>query len=610
MRAAGSELRDRYRRWKWALLALCGLSFALTTFAAADLFGIGSRPWFGWWDATTAIVAPYTLAVEQPRPGGASARAGLRSGDRIDLREQTLDGRVAIVYQPFGGRPTRLTVHRDDTTLHFAVLPSSVWEGAALFKVTVQLAWILACFWFALCATLIVRRRWWQRDAAILALVLLCITGQTLDPNLIAIPNPALALACMVFARACLTTASWLLVQLTSAYGVRSTWRSNLERIAYGAILLGFATDLAATFGLVTLHIDPLPYVFRNSVLRYGIDVTVWLLVTALASIAVAQTSQSDRPRTAWLLLPLPIGLLTSMIGQSLSVFTSSWFAVVAIQSGWSGGVWLLGALVVTYALLKRRVLDFEFVLSRTIVVGTVSLIVVGSFALLEWLLGTALVGVSHATGLVANGILALVLGLSLNPLQKRVDALVDAVLFRKRYDDERSLLDFSKEAAYVTDSEMLLDLAIGKIQHHTDARSAALMIEENDAFSAVRAFGDAPPAVNENDEAVLALKTWHKPLDPHHYSTRLRGALALPMLTRGRLFGLLLLGERAGGEAYAPDEVEALSQFAHGVGSALDTLTYRADPSSAALQESIASMRDAILSLRAVIVERTDVRS
>ena len=47
-------------------------------------------------------------------------------------------------------------------------------------------------------------------------------------------------------------------------------------------------------------------------------------------------------------------------------------------------------------------------------------------------------------------------------------------------------------------------------------------------------------------------------------------------MLARGRLLGILLLGERAGGEAYAPDEVEALSQFAHGVGSALDALADR----------------------------------
>jgi len=42
-----------------------------------------------------------------------------------------------------------------------------------------------------------------------------------------------------------------------------------------------------------------------------------------------------------------------------------------------------------------------------------------------------------------------------------------------------------------------------------------------------------------------------------------MRGALAPPMLARGRLLGAIVLGERIGGEAYAPDEIEALLQFA-----------------------------------------------
>jgi hypothetical protein len=61
-------------------------------------------------------------------------------------------------------------------------------------------------------------------------------------------------------------------------------------------------------------------------------------------------------------------------------------------------------------------------------------------------------------------------------------------------------------------------------------------------------------------------------------------------MLSRGKLLGLLLLGERAGGEAYAPDEVDALSQFVRGVGSALDALGGTGGDSIGALKETIAS--------------------
>ena len=59
-------------------------------------------------------------------------------------------------------------------------------------------------------------------------------------------------------------------------------------------------------------------------------------------------------------------------------------------------------------------------------------------------------------------------------------------------------------------------------------------------------------------------------------------------MVARGHLIGVILLGERAGGEAYAPDEVHALEQFARGVGSALETLATTDRGSPPAFQQSM----------------------
>jgi hypothetical protein len=259
------------------------------------------------------------------------------------------------------------------------------------------------------------------------------------------------------------------------------------------------------------------------------------------------------------------------------------------------------GALAVTYALLRRRVLDLGFFLSRTIVVATISLIVVAAFVLLEWMLGNVVAGVSHTTGIVANAVLALVLGLSLHFIHQRVDAAVDAIFFRKRHEDEQSLRDYAKEAAFITDVPVLLDQTIGRLERHTDARGAAILMDGAGVFTSARSYGDSQRVpVSENDEAILALKAWHRPVDPHHYKTDLHGALALPMLARGRLLGVLLLDERTGGESYAPDEVEALSTLAHGVGSSLDALT--ANDSSA---NALLVLTDAIDGLRADIVQR-----
>jgi hypothetical protein len=62
-------------------------------------------------------------------------------------------------------------------------------------------------------------------------------------------------------------------------------------------------------------------------------------------------------------------------------------------------------------------------------------------------------------------------------------------------------------------------------------------------------------------------------------------------MLARGRLIAVLLLDERVRGEAYSPDDIEVLSQLAHGVGSALDALDERHGDSSADLRDLIAAL-------------------
>jgi len=590
-------------RWKWALLSLCALSFVATLAAAIDVFGLAARPWFGWWDANVAIAQPFTVVITQPRPLGASARSGLQAGDQIDLREQSLEARIAAVYQLMADRPTNLAVRRGPSSIPIRIVGSSIWEDAALWKLPPMGSWVLANLWFVLCAALIALRRWHNRDARTLAFVLLFTTGVVFEPTFVVVPSGAVAIVLLLGARSCATAASLLLVRLAAGFGERAGWRTALASVANLFILAGFLADLMLIAGLATLRVDPLPYLFRISPLKGALDVAVYSLVTATALAAVLAIPATRRPRAAWLLLPLPIAFLATVVFTTLATFIHSWFANVTVI-GIAEAIRLLGALIVTYALLNRRVLDFEFVLSRTLVVATVSLIVVAAFVLLDWVLGNLLSNVSHATGLVANGALALALGLSLNAMQRRVHGFLDAVLFRKRHEDERALLEFSREAASATELGPLLDRAIEHLEHHTAARGAAIFVEQDVSYAAVRSFGNSVRAlVAENDATILALKTWHKPLDPHRYITDVHGALALPMLERGRLNGVILLGERVGGEAYAPDEIEALSRFALGVGSAIAGLGGERDGSLASIHASLAAMSDAIAALRETLI-------
>ena len=573
------------------MLAGCAIALVWIVAVAVDSFGFFAKPWYGYWDAVVGTPPSQSslMTVRVPRADGASARAGLKDGDVLVLREQNFATRVSLFIQPTAGVPLDLVVRRvERPPFHVRFFAGTTWESEAVWKMLLVLPGIISSLWFIACAALIAIRVSTSFDARVLGATLLCLCSLPFNINSILVPNPTLSLLMYGFVQACGLAALTLLVLLSSHFGAQSRWRSWIAGAAYAAVALCAALYVQAHYAIVSNGNVWAPWIASSGDTSTQIPIIILLLATAVS--AVATTPGNDRPRIAWLLLPLPVALTVAMVSNFIAVAGASWYVLVGMEV-LAGIAMLLGALTVTYALLKRRVLDFEFVLGRTLVVATVSLIVVAAFILLEWLLGTVLTNVSHATGLIANGALALILGFSLRYIHARVDALVDAVLFRKRHNDERALRDFATEAQYVTDSQELLDRTMEMVRRHTDARNAAILCVDNGSYVTERSFGDGIGSlVPENDGAILALKAWHKPIDPHHYETALRGALALPVLSRGRLLGILVLGERAGGEAYAPDEIEALSQFARGVGSSLDALTSGDTESIGALKDAIAS--------------------
>jgi hypothetical protein len=64
-------------------------------------------------------------------------------------------------------------------------------------------------------------------------------------------------------------------------------------------------------------------------------------------------------------------------------------------------------------------------------------------------------------------------------------------------------------------------------------------------------------------------------------------------MVSRGTLFGVLVCGAKRSGEAYAPDESEALLALAHGVGTALDVLSAQRDQPNEIVLRELAALRE-----------------
>jgi hypothetical protein len=317
--------------------------------------------------------------------------------------------------------------------------------------------------------------------------------------------------------------------------------RRGILRLAIVAGVLSFLAYSAEYFPLINLPFNPIAVDIVSVV-----GPLVFPLVALLLAIFAAPAH--EKQRIAWVF----VGFFLFEIGLTIAAFAPGQLGALRIyQEVAFAGI----PLALTYAALARRMFDVGFVLNRAAVFAVVSAVIVGAFMLLEWALAKWFEDVSHATSLALNAALALGIGFSMRFVHQHVDHVIDAVFFRKRHENETALRRFGREAAFVTDRETLVDRTRCEILERTEASTVNIL---------------TPEELPENDPAVLALRAWHEPLDLGVYQTAIDGDYAFPMLAHGKFAGAIVCGEKRNAERYAPDEIDAISVLAHGVGLAL----------------------------------------
>ena len=373
--------------------------------------------------------------------------------------------------------------------------------------------------------------------------------------------------------------------------------RRITQWLCYAFLAIFTAIALVGTAGVITLRFDPLPFVEGNAGL---VSVAAAVLMAGLCGLlAIAASRGVERQRAVWTLVPLAAFFCFFIVGLFAA---SSSYAGTIIVGLVSTLVLLTAPVALTYAALSRRLIDVGFFLNRAAVFTIVSGIVVGVFILAEWAAGAWLASTTHVTSALIGMVVALGLGISLRYIHAYVERFVDRVFFRKRHEDELALRRFGHEASYISDRSTLLERAVRTVKEHTSASDAAILVRDGTASYAFATDG-RQAGVGENDPGIVALRAWNKPIDLHAFSdSQLRGEFAFPMISRGDLVGALICGAKRDGEAYAPDESEALLILAHGVGTALDTLSSRGNGEIESIRETQALMLHELRELRGAV--------
>lgn len=225
---------------------------------------------------------------------------------------------------------------------------------------------------------------------------------------------------------------------------------------------------------------------------------------------------------------------------------------------------------VLSYVVLRHRLIDLSLVVSRAAVFGTVSIVVVSAFVLAEWIVGklaeSRFPEGSH--GFAGQALVlaaALAIGLSARTIHLHVERRLNDMFFARRARALAHLRRFAHEADVVVKSGALLRLFYEAVCANTDASYAGIYLRDGATF--VLSHGsraDMPQGLDEDEPSIVQLRRWNEPYERERDERAFSEALIIPMTVHGTLFGLLVCGPKKERTHFAGDEIDALAQAAH----------------------------------------------
>ena len=302
-------------------------------------------------------------------------------------------------------------------------------------------------------------------------------------------------------------------------------------------------------------------------------------MVLTLASVAEGwqQTSGQVRQRHMWLFLSFLVPAIPSTLIWMPSTDASAGDLRVVALMAYAGQLVMYCGLA--YAVLKHRVFNFEFAINRAMVYSVVSVLLLCTVGLMEFISKSLLKGDGGAhKSFAIDAAIALAVYLIFHQLHGRIERWVEKIFFFKWHDNEHKLRHFVRQAAHFTAVDALLAAFRTAVDRFTGHAGCAIYLRQGsgDYLFVSGTLSDAPALVEPNDQLVVTLRADMAPTAIDQQS-QVRGDMVLPMSHRGALHGFVVLGAKASGESYRPDECEALGFAAQQIGLDIHALRVEA---------------------------------
>ena len=299
--------------------------------------------------------------------------------------------------------------------------------------------------------------------------------------------------------------------------------------------------------------------------------------VAILASaLAWRRSIGAERQRVAW--IGICLGGLYLMIAVLNLQPVLRWVAPAWTRSlgMW---LWFASSCGLGYATLRHRLFDVGFAINRAAVYTVTTALLLVGFGLCEWAAEHLLQFEGREKSMLVDAGLALGVFLAFHRVRDFVEHWVERILFRQWREREDALRLFVRRAAYATAETPLIEGFVGALERFADGAPCAIYLRSSDgSFELERgSLQGALPRLDQNESSVLAMRESDSPLQAEEALLPEGASLALPMSHRRVLNGFTLLGSKANGDSYRPDEIDVLDFAAKQIGLDLHALRVEA---------------------------------
>jgi len=533
-----------------AILAILGI--ALVAVQALSVAQVGEAPPFGIHriDANQRVVTWVSREA---------AREGLRAGDRFDWNRAAPERRADRYRQIPPGDVLELPVIRGDTVVpvRLVMRPRGVRDRTASYADA-----LLKLFGFGIALLLVARGR--GRFGFFAGLFLFGVAALEGFGVSYAVLGWPISIVAQAMVGVLTTVPNYFGIEAMIALCAPALKRWEVP--FFRAVVLAASVPIVVYWGMVAaaaLGNGPAP--------GLGVYFNVGHLVIILGilagyTIALVRARLRERDLLAWVFWTSLIGwsgpicnIVLGLLDRPAPAYGALNLTLFVMAGGYA------------YVSLRFRVVNLSFIANRAVVYGAVLAIVVAVFTIAE----TAItrLALSKVDSMAIDLALALAVAFSLKPAERRVDRVVERLLFARKHAIEEGLRQLISDCPHVDDATMLLQNVCEEARRLIGADHVIAYERLGDAVVPVA----ASPAhetlvpVSINDPVVVRMRSSLAPVVLGTMRSTIGTAgTAFPMLSRGRMLGALVCGDKSGDRAYDPDVRTLLTHLAHEVGTSL----------------------------------------